>query len=89
MVVALLLSLVMTVLTGLSVYGAEEMAGPWAGVFAQAPNFLGDVFEELHEFFASFSLFLVVLQVVGVVLAGLQHGENLVRSMVNGLKKAE
>ena len=89
MVVALLLSLVMTVLTGLSVYGAEEMAGPLAGLFAHAPKFLGDVFEELHEFFANFTLFLVVFHVVGVVLAGLQHGENLVRSMINGKKKAE
>lgn len=89
MVVALLLSLVITVLTGLSVYGAEEMAGPLAGLFAYAPKFLGDVFEELHEFFANFTLFLVVFHVVGVVLAGLQHGENLVRSMFNGKKRAE
>jgi len=89
MVVALLLSLTMTVLTGLSVYGAEEMAGPLSGLFAGAPDFVGDVFEELHEFFANFTLFLVVFHVVGVVLAGLQHGENLVRSMINGKKSAE
>ena len=89
MVVALLLSLSMTVLTGLSVYGAEEMAGPLADLFANAPKFVGDVVEELHEFFANFTLFLVVFHVVGVVLAGLQHGENLVRSMINGKKKAE
>ncbi|MDH5612460.1 MAG: cytochrome b/b6 domain-containing protein [Gammaproteobacteria bacterium] len=89
MVVALLLSLTMTVLTGLAVYGAEEMAGPLSGLFASAPEFVGDVFEELHEFFANFTLFLVVFHVVGVVLAGLQHGENLVRSMINGKKSAE
>lgn len=89
MVVALLLSLLMTVLTGMSVYGAEEMAGPLADLFANAPKFVGEVAEELHEFFANFTLFLVVFHVVGVVLAGLQHGENLVRSMINGRKKAE
>ena len=89
MVVALLVSLVITVLTGISVYGAEESAGPLAGVLANAPEFVGEVTEELHEFFANFTLFLVVLHVVGVVLAGLQHGENLVRSMINGKKRAE
>lgn len=89
MVMALLLSLVLAVLTGLLVYGAEEMAGPLAGLFTHAPKFLGDVFEELHEFFANLTLFLVVFHVAGVVLAGLQHGENLVRSMFNGKKRAE
>ncbi|MDT8452847.1 MAG: cytochrome b/b6 domain-containing protein [Gammaproteobacteria bacterium] len=89
MVVALLVSLVITVLTGMSVYGTEELAGPLAGVLANAPEFVGDVMEELHEFFANFTLFMVVLHVVGVVLAGFQHGENLVRSMINGKKRAE
>ena len=89
MVVALLLSLLITVLMGLSVYGAEEMAGPLAGLFANAPGFVGDVVEELHEFFANFTLFLVVFHIIGVVLASLQHRENLVRSMINGRKKAE
>ena len=89
MVIALLLSLSMTVLTGLSVYGSEEMAGPLAGLFANAPEFVGNVFEELHEFFANFTLFLVVFHVIGVILAGLQHGENLVRAMINGRKRAE
>ena len=89
MVVALLLSLSITLLTGLSVYGAEEMAGPLADLFVNAPDFVGNVLEELHEIFANFTLFLVGLHVVGVVLAGLQHGENLVHSMINGKKKAE
>ena len=89
MVVALLVSLSLAVLTGLLVYGAEEMAGPMADWFVNSPKFVGDIFEELHEFFANFTLLLVVLHVVGVVLAGLQHGENLVRSMFNGKKKAE
>ncbi|MCW8830615.1 MAG: cytochrome b/b6 domain-containing protein [Gammaproteobacteria bacterium] len=89
MVVALLVSLSLTVLTGMSVYGAEESAGPLAELFANAPELVADMFEELHEFFANFTLFLVVFHVIGVVLAGLQHGENLVRSMINGLKKAE
>ena len=89
MVVALLLSLLITVITGLSVYGAEEMAGPFSVFFANAPDFIGNVFEELHEFFANLTLFLVAFHVAGVILAGLLHGENLVRSMLNGKKRAE
>ena len=89
MVVALLLSLVITVITGIAVYGAEEMAGPLAGFFAGTPKFVAEVVEELHEFFANFTLFLVAFHVIGVIFAGLQHGENLVRSMINGKKKAE
>ena len=89
MVVALLVSLLMTVLTGLSLYGSEEMAGPLSGLFANSPYVVGNTFEDLHEFFANFTLFLVSFHVIGVVLAGFQHGENLVRSMFNGKKDAE
>jgi cytochrome b len=89
MVIVLLVSLLLTVLTGLSVYGASEMAGPFSGLFANAPEFVTDFFEEVHEFFANFTLFLVVFHVLGVIIAGLQHGENLVRSMLNGKKRAE
>ncbi len=89
MVIMLLVSLLLTVITGLSVYGASEMAGPFSGLFANAPEFVGDFFEEVHEFFANFTMLLVVFHVLGVILAGLQHGENLVRSMLNGNKRAE
>ena len=89
MVIALLLSLIATVVTGLSVYGASEYSGPLAGFWAGSSQFTGDVLEEMHEFFANFTLLLVIAHVAGVILASFQHGENLVRSMFTGLKNAE
>ena len=86
MVFALLLSLIATVVTGLSVYGAAEYSGPLADFWAGRSEFSADILEEMHEFFANFTLLLVIAHVAGVILASFQHGENLVRSMFTGLK---
>lgn len=44
--------------------------------------------EELHEALATGLLGLVALHVVGAVVTGVKHGENLVRAMVTGVKRA-
>lgn len=89
MVILLMLSLVITTLTGLFTLGIEESQGPLASWLAGASHFWGDFFEEVHEFFANFTLFLVAIHVAGVLLESLIHRENLVASMINGKKRSD
>ncbi len=55
------------------------------------PDAYGDAdwLEEIHEAVANLTLVLVGLHVLGVIFTSLQHGENLVRSMFTGKKRAQ
>lgn len=48
-----------------------------------------EALEEVHEVIAYVTLILVGLHVAGVVIAGVEHGENLVVSMFTGRKRAD
>jgi len=85
MVVALLISLTVTVVTGIALYGATDFAGPLAGFFRG--ELAADVLEEIHEIGANLTLILVVLHLGGVLFSSLEHGENLIKSMITGRKK--
>lgn len=87
MVVALMLSLLGTVISGLGIYGIEQQAGPLAGMLAGAGSW-EDGLEEIHELFANFTLLLVFVHISGVLLESLIHRENLVKSMFTGRKRA-
>lgn len=85
MVVALLICLAMTVLSGVALYGATDFAGPLAGSFRGERA--ADVLEAVHELGANLTLLLVVFHLGGVLFSSLEHGENLVKSMITGRKK--
>lgn len=87
MVILLMLSLLGTIISGLLLYGAGEGAGPLANWFPAPNHVAGEMFEEVHEFFANFTILLVVVHVGGVIMEGLIHKENLVKSMWTGFKR--
>jgi cytochrome b len=89
MVVALMLSLTLTGLSGVAVYGAQELSGPLASLLGGLSAGWAHALEDVHEVLANLTFLLVLLHLAGVALASLQHGENLVRAMITGLKRSE
>ena len=95
MIVALLVSLALTTLTGMAAHGTFKVAS-WLLPVAMAheDEEEGDdgeegPFGELHEFFAYFTLLLVAVHVAGVIVSSVMHRENLVRAMITGRKQRD
>jgi cytochrome b len=84
MVLALLLLLTATVVTGLIVYGGDQQAGPLAGMFTKDT---GEAMEEVHEVIANITLAFILAHIAAVVLASFVHRENLARAMITGYKR--
>jgi cytochrome b len=88
MIIVMLVSLVLTTVTGIAYYGIEDAAGPLA-MLAGSPEWSKEMLEEVHEFFANLMVLLVVIHIIGVIVEGRLHQENLVKSMLNGRKRPE
>ncbi|MBK1693912.1 cytochrome B [Chromatium weissei] len=88
MVIVLLLALTATTLSGMALYGATEFAGPLAGLMSGTPESTGEALEEVHEFFANFTLALVIFHLAGVAFSSLSHRENLIGAMITGFKRS-
>ena len=86
MIVAMLLSLLATTVSGAALLGVEESAGPLATLMAGVSHGFEEGLEEMHEFFANFTVALVLGHVLGVLVESLFHRENLVRAMFTGNK---
>jgi cytochrome b len=84
MVIVLLLSIALVAFSGM-VLIAGEGEGPLAATLLALWS--GDWMEEVHEFFANFTLLMVVIHVSGVIFSSLLEGENLVKAMMTGRKK--
>lgn len=89
MIVLLLMGVAATGLTGLALYGAEELSGPLAAAMSGVPEPFAEFLEELHEVLANLTLGLVLLHVAGVLVSSLLHHENLIGAMITGRKQQE
>ena len=73
MIVALLAMLIFTSITGYMMTTDAFWGAKWV--------------EGIHEALANLTVGLIVIHVLGVLVASFEHGENLVKAMVTGLKR--
>lgn len=85
MVVALLATLLCCAATGAAVYLGPRFHGSLTGLLSKP---VARAIKEVHEGFSGVLLTLVSLHVAGVLFSSWREGQNLVRSMIDGRKRA-
>jgi cytochrome b len=75
MVIALLATLLVICITGVMMTSNAYWGVEWV--------------DKLHATASTFALILIALHIGGVIFAGIEHGENLVRAMITGRKRTD
>jgi len=86
MVVALLLTLLGIILSGFVVLAVIEFDGPLVGLLRFMSDQWAYLFLAIHNRLVMLIIVLVVFHISGVVLASIQHNENLIKAMITGYK---
>lgn len=115
MIIAMLITLSFTTLSGMALYALEEGKGPFSNAvevqeidqtvtdnvaFEQGNELHAlqheehnkeqeEIWEEIHEVSVNLMLLLILLHIVGVIVTGRKHKENLVKAMISGKKRAK
>lgn len=87
MVFALLAGLLVMCVSGLVLLGWAEYMGPVWAMDVPVSDTMGALSKWVHYHLAEMMLVLIGLHLAGVVIAMIQHQENLVRAMITGYKK--
>ena len=89
MVIALLATLAFIAFTGLTVLATIDFDGPLVGTMKTMSDQEAYAAWSSHAFAVNVILVMVGLHLLGVILASLQHRENLVRAMITGYKASD
>ena len=87
MVFALLGVLLAIFVSGLVTLAVIDFEGPLLFLANRVSDDTACFFRHAHDFFVNVALLLIPLHLLGVVSGSIQHRENLVRSMVTGMKR--